>query len=136
MLLCGLRSAASRMRQTVDRLAASAAYSLTRRAANSSKVQRVAGQPWPSGSSEARARTVARCWGGNVGRAARARSVLQAGQAAGSEAGAPQADGVSVAAYLGSDAPVGGMVGRGSPQDEPAAQGKGLGRRGGAGEDL
>src|SRR5437763_8706186 len=100
MLLCGLRSAASRMRQTVDRLAASAAYSLTSRAANSSRVQRVDGQPWPSGSSEARARTVARCSGGNARRSARARRVLQAGQAVGGEAGAPQTDGVSVAAHL------------------------------------
>jgi hypothetical protein len=48
---------------------------------------------------------------------------LQAGQAAGDEAGAPQADGVSVATHLGGDAPVGGVVGGGGPQDEAAAQG-------------
>jgi hypothetical protein len=53
---------------------------------------------------------------------------LQAGQAVFDEAGAPQADGVSVAAHFGGDAAVGGLVGGGGPQDEAAARGQGLGR--------
>src|SRR5262245_41468071 len=120
------------MRQTVARLAASSAYWLTRRAASSSRLQRVVGQPCPSGSSEARATTVARCSGGNARRATRPRGVLEAGKAVDDKPCPPQADGVPVAAHLGGDPAVGGAVGSGGPQDKAAAQGQGLGRGGGA----
>jgi hypothetical protein len=54
---------------------------------------------------------------------------LQAGQARGGEAFPPQADGVAVAVEFGRDLLVGGLVGVGGPQDEPATKDQSL-RRG------
>ena len=55
---------------------------------------------------------------------------MQAGQAGGGEAFAPQANGVTIAAEFGRDLLVGGLISLGSPQDESAAEDEGL--RGGA----
>src|SRR5260221_8725911 len=92
------------------RLMASSAYWLTRRRARSSRLQRVAGQSAAAGSSEARARTAARCSGGKAQGASWAWSVLQARQALGEEAAPPGGNGVAVTAKFVGDVAVAGAV--------------------------
>src|SRR5947208_16929404 len=92
-------------------------------AARSSRLQRVARCSCSSALLLARLTTRRRSSGGNAPGPARARRVLQARQARGGEALAPQSDGVAVAAEFGGDALVGGPVGVGGPQDESAAEG-------------
>jgi hypothetical protein len=58
---------------------------------------------------------------------------LQAGEAVGGEALAPQADCVAVAVQFGGDLLVRGAVVVRGPQDEAAAEGEGLGRGTGPG---
>src|SRR5690348_16299364 len=103
----------------VARLMASSAYSLTRRRARSSRLQRLAGQSAAAGNSDARARTAARCSGGKARGASRAGLVLQARQAVEEEAPPPGGDGVAVASELGGDVTVGGVVRGGGAEDEP-----------------
>src|SRR4051794_10081663 len=94
----------------VARLRASSAYSLTSRRAKSSRLQRVAGQSAAAGSSDAQARTAARCSGGKARGAPRAWSVLQARQALVEEAPSPGGNGVAVAAEFVGDVAVAGAV--------------------------
>src|SRR5215475_14561425 len=97
MLLWGLRSASSRMRQRVARLMAWAWASLRRAAARSLRLQRVAGWSWSSVLLLARVTARRRASGGKAPGPAGARGVLQARQARAREAFPPQADGVPVA---------------------------------------
>src|SRR5437763_16743277 len=115
----------------VERLMASWAYWLTRLAARSSRLQRVAGRSWAAVASEARAMTSTCRSGGKAAGATRPGGILQASEAVRGVAAAPQADGVAVATDLGGDAAVGGPVGFGGPEDEAAAEGQRL--RGGVG---
>src|SRR5262245_53858315 len=104
------------MRQRVARLISSWATSLTRRKANSSRLQRVSGLCCSSVLLLARARTPRRSPGGKLPGPAGAGGVLQSGQAVFGEALAPLADGVPVAAQFGGDLLVGGAVVSGGQQ--------------------
>src|SRR5947209_11999536 len=97
---------------------ASSAWRFTSWAANSARVQRLAGQSWSAVASVARVITSRRAPGGKAPGPAGAGGVLQADQAVVGEALAPLADGVAVAVELGGDGLVGGPVVVGRPQDQ------------------
>src|SRR3954452_5058524 len=136
MLRCGFRSAPCRMRQTVVRLMASAAASLTSFRASSSRVQRVAGQSWAAVLSEARLTAATRSCGGKSPRPTGPRGILQAGQAVCGKALAPEAGRVAVAVQRGGDVLVGRVARDRGPQDDAAAERQRLGRGTGAGKSL
>src|SRR5262245_39234632 len=94
----------------VARLMASAAYWLTRRAARSSRLQRLAGQSCSAVRAEARATTSPRAAGGKSPRPAGPWGILQAGEAVGQEAGAPQGHGVAATGAIGRGVEVGGVI--------------------------
>src|SRR5450432_2908055 len=110
MLLWGLRSASSRMRQMVARLMARWCASLTRVAASSSRLQRVAGWSCSSVLLVAKLTTATSSSGGKAPGSAGAWSILQARQADGDETFAPQADGMSVTVQFRSNLLVTGAV--------------------------
>src|SRR5262245_45583423 len=136
MLLWGLRSAASRMRQMVARLMALAWASLTMVKAISSSVQPLQGRSWSVVLPQAMETTAACVWGGKTPGPAGAGRVLKAHKALGDETLAPEAGGVAVAAESGGDLKGGGLVGAGGTQDEATAQDQGLGSGTGAAEGL
>ena len=108
----------------VARLIARWCASLTRVAARSSRLQRVAGRSCSSVLLVAKVRTVVRSSGGKLPGPSGTRGVLQSGQTRRHEAFSPQSDGVSIAVQFGGDVQVGGLVVLSSPEDEAAAEGK------------
>jgi hypothetical protein len=61
---------------------------------------------------------------------------LQAGEAGGNEAFAPQSDGMSITVELGGDVLVGGLIVLGGPKDEAATEGECLRRGAGVNQGL
>ena len=70
-----------------------------------------------------------RSTGGKFSGPSATRGVLQSGQTRSHEAFSPQSDGMSIAVQFGGDVQIGGLVVLSSPEDEAAAEGKGLRRR-------
>ncbi len=103
--------------------------SLTRVAARSSRVQRVAGWSCSSVLLVARLTTAVSSSGGKAPGSSGAWCVLQASQAGSDEAFSPESDGMSITVEISGDVLIGGLVLLGGPEDEAAAEGKGL-RRG------
>ena len=104
--------------------------------ARSSRLQRLAGWLCSSVLVVARLTTTVSSSGGKAPGSTGAWGVLQAGQAGGDEAFAPQADGMAVAAQRSGDLLVAGSVGCGSEENDVGAEDKGLGRGTGADEVL
>src|SRR5258708_677637 len=96
-------------------------------AARSSRLQRVAVRPGSVEVVLGVAMTASCCEGGKEPRPARPRRILQAREALLEVALSPGPDGVPIAEELRGDLEVGGMIVGGGPQDDPAAEGQGLG---------
>jgi len=96
-------------------------------ATKSSRLHRVAGQGDVAGFWVAIASISTRSAGGNALRRPRARGLLQAVEAVRQLALPPTADRMALTGHLGGHVQSGGAVWRGDPEDQPTAQGQGLG---------